>query len=44
MADAQAKGPILRRSPSPTGTSSVLPRTPASSMRLRASPSESADP
>ena len=37
-------GPMARRSPSRTGISSVRSSSPASSMRLRASPSVSAEP
>ncbi len=42
--NSTSKGPIWRRSPSATGISSVRPSIPASSMRLRARPSESGDP
>ena len=40
----QSKGPMLRRSPSATGISSVRPSIPASSMRFRARPSDRAEP
>ena len=42
--NSQSNGPIIRRSPSCTGIISVRPSIPASSMRLRASPSDSGDP
>ena len=42
--NSTSNGPICTRSPSATACSSVLPSSPASSMRLRARPSVSADP
>ncbi len=42
--NSQSNGPIMRRSPSCTGINSVRPSIPASSMRLRARPSESGEP
>ena len=42
--NSTSHGPILRRSPSNTGISSVRSSRPASSMRLRARPSVSAEP
>ncbi|CAB4875370.1 unannotated protein [freshwater metagenome] len=42
--NSTSNGPIMRRSPSFTTTSSVRPIRPASSMRLRARPSVTADP
>ena len=42
--NSTSNGPILRRSPSRTATRSVRSSRPASSMRLRASPSVSAEP
>ena len=43
--NSQSNGPMsMRRSPSCTGISAVRPSRPASSMRLRANPSHSAEP
>ena len=42
--NSTSNGPILRRSPSCTGMSSVRSSRPASSMRFRARPSVSAEP
>ncbi len=42
--NSTSKGPIVRRSPSGTATRSVWPRSPASSIRFRASPRVSAEP
>ena len=42
--NSTSNGPIWRRSPSATGMNSVRSRSPASSMRLRARPSVSAEP
>ena len=42
--NSTSNGPILRRSPSITGMSSVWPRRPASSMRFLARPSVNAEP
>ena len=42
--NSTSNGPIWRRSPSVTAMRSVLPSSPASSMRFLASPSVRADP
>ena len=42
--NSTSNGPILRRSPSDTGMRSVLPSSPASSIRFLASPRVSAEP
>ena len=42
--NSQSNGPIMRRSPSCTGISSVRPSIPASSMRFRARPSDERRP
>ncbi len=42
--NSTSNGPIIRRSPSATVISSVRPSSPASSMRLRARPSVTAEP
>ncbi len=42
--NSTSNGPIMRRSPSRTVTSSVRSRTPASSSRFRARPSVRAEP
>jgi hypothetical protein len=42
--NSTSHGPMRRRSPSDTGISSVRSSSPASSMRLRARPSVSAEP